>query len=313
MTSAILRNQIDRVIQDMGNQVYEEWISSDLEEIERYQNRIRQTDRRLYHELNQEIQNLTHKLQLFLNVPRTEVQSELRQMNRIFHNIQSAEESLQRQLELGQKQLYKACQDTSENLEEYLPELDVDEVYESFLAQKPFHVRLPVIGETTIDPIQIDKQMNLPQLIAERLKQFDLTQYAQRTTEILDECRVSAKEVETRMDKLTNMRSQTQSQLGPLVFDAVKHIEALGMRSQPEIVKFVQNIESVLELPITIEIDAPDISKDILFAELLTLCDQTGGRERLLQIGQNLGYPIEELINLPQNEICRRLVQHFTY
>jgi uncharacterized protein YaaN involved in tellurite resistance len=313
MASAILQNWIDQLIEDRADHVYEKWIEEDLEEIEQYQKQIRSRERRLVKEINQTTEKLETQMKIFEESTREEVPNRLREINRLFSNLESAQQNLKRELEIGHRQLYQTCNETGENLQEYIPEVSPEEIYQKFLTEPTKKVRLPVIGEMDISPEEVEKRYDLLNLIHRRLDAFDFSRYLKRTETLIGECQHFAAEIVSRLESFDKIQSEYQTELAPFTVKMIKHLEMLQMRKQPEITQFVENIEDVLGLPVSIQIDAPDVSQDILFAELLQACDHPGGKDYLIQLGMQLGYQPEDLNPYPPKVICGKLLQHFEY
>lgn len=317
MTSAILYRQLDKFIEDQAEETYNEWISEDLEEIQRQQMNFKREYDRLSLQLDQMIARLTRKLQTLKTVQRDAVNVEIKEANTLFANLQNSQNKLSNRLRYQRKKMQELCTDNQENLENYLPEPEVIAVYDKLINQNTLEVTLPVIGPIQITPQEMQKRIaggnqSIFDAIEKRIQNFDYSDFEQRTERLVEECAQNVEVIAKREERLANQIMSYPSELAPLGADVIQHLTDLNLRQTPELQRFVKYLKEVLQLQVDIEVSAPETSQDSLFAELLQTCDQDGGKEKLIQLGMQIGYAPNDLLYKSEPELCQMLMQHFT-
>lgn len=314
--ASIIYNQLDQLIYDQAEQTYNDWISADLEEIEDNHHNFKKQFQRQRLDLDQVQNQLRRKLNQISTLSRTEVNSELNQTNRLFNELQTAQNKLSNTLQYQRRNMTQLCDETQENLAEYLPEVDSIEVYEDFINQPTIEVTLPVIGSVQMTPQEMQSRIesrgqDLLEVIEERIDNFDYTDFIQRTQRLIEECQEHIQHIAQRQKNLTEAQEEYMAQIGPLAADAIAHLSDLNMRQSSELTQFAQNLQEVLGLQVDIEVSAPETNQDAILAELLQTCDQPNSQDKLIQLGMQLDYDFRDLQNKSSAELCQMLTQYF--
>lgn len=299
MATAVLRNYIHDLIQQRANQQLRHFLGPDITDLttigRRYQGQIK-------HALNEGEQIVNElKSQLYLlasSQQREDAVSRIKIINELFSKLRRAEQSFQVAQKNYQRELEGQCRELHELLDEYLPDLDPLIIYQEIIDSPGIPINLPVIGPTLIRPDELDRRLNLLPFITQELAAIDLSSVQAELTSLCEPVSRSPFYDYAPM-------------LLPLAADAVDQISRLGLLRTPEIDRLADYLRQLLGLDFSIEVSAPDVGEDLLYAELLQLCDRPDNKVRLMELGLQLGYPYEMLQRMAPPELCRTLLRHF--
>jgi len=310
-SEALIRNHIDGIIAKLAEDVYRNWVSVDLQEIENNSS-INSGFRSDRNELKDEAATLEDNLNRFAASTAYDYSKLLRSAVQSLNRYQEFWERAQRRYSRSINTTQQLCRELEENLDGYIPDVETAEVLDQ-IQREPLTATLPVIGPIVIDLADMKKRVarlgftGIESYIESRLDAKDYSSFARRTEELVSDCRETIPEIEALRQDLNNVHLSDLRRLQPLASSAVNHLSSLSVRSSPLIREFSQALTEVLGLAHTIEIDEPDISRDQLFAQLLSACDYNN-RSQVVELAEILGLDAQQVESMDTTQLCRLLI-----
>ena len=317
-------------IQSVINTISQRIIKRNLNEYQRYMKelidesednfiKIAKNWERQIKEIDKRIVNL-----LASNSNKSQLTSEINVLTKEINGLKVTRNKLEREAKKASDELSEMCTEIAESdTQNYLP--SSAQVNKQLQAAGPIKVNLPVVGQiqTTIAEFdQLSLQRGLPnskQLITQELENFDLTPFKNQIHELNTSC-LKKTQLLLNQELRIQQVEQQYSIIQEKIISLVDRITQAGFRTAtPEISQLLAALKSQFGVDIDIEkAEKEDISanvdEDLALAELVSLCDDPNPSvvKRVLQIGQSLGFDINQLNRFPPNEICRRILAEFS-
>lgn len=298
MAIPILKNQIQQIISQRAEDDFVEWIKQDIQEIEILKRKFINGQKYTLKELNRLLREIQTDFYLILQAQtRPEALAQISKLNSNLTELQKVENSFLSLSKSTQRALRSNCQELTEYIEGYEPDLDEAQIYREIINSPGFRVTLPGLGPTLISPKEMEKRFNLRGFIRDQISNITIHE----KEEMINTCQ------ELNQEPFPDFRTDLQL----LATDLINHLGQLGLRQTPEINRLITNLREVLKLEFEIEVSQPETSQDVLLAEIITLCDQPQLSPRLIQLGTELGYPREQLTKMAYPDLCQFLRRHF--
>ena len=316
-------------IQSVINTISQRIIKRNLNEYQRYMKelidesednfiKIAKNWERQIKEIDKRIVNL-----LASNSNKSQLTSEINVLTKEINGLKVTRNKLEREAKKASDELSEMCSEIAESdAQNYLP--SPGRIVKQLQTAGPIKVNLPVVGQiqTTIAEVdQLSLQRGLPnskQLITDVLENFDLTPFKNQINELNKSC-LEKTQLLLNQELRIQQVEQQYSIIQEKIISLIDKITEAGFRTEVPISELLTAIKSQFGVDIDIEkAEKEDISanvdEDLALAELVSLCDDPNPSvvKRVLQIGQNLGFDINQLNRFPPNEICRRILAEFS-
>jgi hypothetical protein len=311
-SEALIRNHIDGILSELSEQQYRDWIADDLDEIENNRKTVNSGFRSDVTGLSNEAAALEEALIRFEATNVYDYSNSLYKIVRLMKRYQEIWIRFQRRVTRTLETTNQLCREFEENIGDYLPEVEFGDVIDK-MGTEPLTANLPIIGPVEIGFDEMEKRVsrlgfsNLESYVESRIAAKDYSGFPLRTQELTGDCYETIKEIEAYRDKIENRHLADLTRLQPLGANAVNHLSSLQVKPSPLINQFTQLLTEVLGLALSVEIEAPDVSRDKLFASLLQACD-SGNRNTIVEIAEILGLDADTVETMSTTQLCKLLI-----
>lgn len=312
-SEALIRNHIDGIVASLSEEMYREWIGNDLQDIENNRNSVNGGFRSDLIGLTNESSTLAEALRRFSNTTIYDYSKSLNEIVLKMGRYQEVWERFQRRVTRTLDTTSQLCREFEENIGDYLPEIEVSEVIAQ-MEKEPLSATLPVIGLVEIGFNEMEQRISrlgfddLDSYIESRINTTDYSGFPLRTKELTQDCFETRTEIEAFKEKIEAKHLSDLNMLQPLAAEALNHLSMLSVKSSPLISRFSKALTEVLGLAHSIEVEQPDISRDIIFAKLLSACD-SGNREKINEIAEILGLEMVVAESMDSASLCKILIE----
>ncbi len=178
---------------------------------------------------------------------------------------------------------------------------------------------LPVIGEIKVTRKDIDRVLardntTLENKTDELINSIDMELFNIRSKEIIEQAYIYIEDMKKSNEKIENTQKEMIDSISPLIGDLINSISLLDLKQTKDITDLVTNLKESLNLDVDIEISAPDISQDDIFAKVISDCqDSSRNIQDLRNLALNLGYSSDSVSIMNGANICTMLMKHFEY
>lgn len=322
MERQALEHQIELIIQNQ--------IKIELKEtIQEFRRNIRVVQRELNTKLSQitqrwerQIVDLEKNMKLLTtttNVDKLRLIYQLNELTQNINNLSVGRANVHRQAKLISEELSEICMEISEfETSSLLP--SEEDIHDQLLKLGPISFILPVIGQVTIrieDYDQRSRQRKLPtsmELIEQVLTNFDISPYQQQIENISKDCYNSVNLMLNQEERIKQVEAKYQT-IASSAVDFIEYLSNIGFRQSSDISSFLTALKNQIGLDVDVEtsydVGEAETSKDVLFAEIISLCDNPQNKSRLIEIGLQIGVNENDLKRMTSQEICNRLLKEF--
>jgi hypothetical protein len=312
-SEALIRNHIDAIISDLSERRYRDWIADDIREIEEQRIVVMSGFRSDLTALTNESATLANNFSLFLKTSVYDYAKSLQNVVEVMKRYQAGWLRSQNRVKRTLVTTSNLCRDFEDNIGEYIPEVEVSEVVDQ-MEMEPLTADLPVIGPISIGFDEMAKRVarlgfgDLESYIESRINAMDYSGFPLRTRELTSYCYETHNDIEEMQSKIMTKHSTDLSALqGPAAM-SIQHLSDLNVKSSPLVRQFSQLLTEVLGVAHSIEVEAPDISRDALFAKLISACDQ-GRRGSIEEIASILGVDPMLAQSMETSQLCSLLIE----
>jgi hypothetical protein len=250
--------------------------------------------------------NSTQNKSTVLELIRTEINLNLK---RFQTDLKSIETLRRKTLE----NLADECSEIEAQLENFDSTIPVEGVYSSLINQPSITVRT-VIGPISVNILKVEERYNasgstLYEMIGDMIENQNLEQkYSSRSDALNQRCKQSAQVINTQAQTLVGTSVQRLNEsLSKSVGGLLELLNGLRIMNNVTLQEMTRLFLEILGIDISIELGEADVSRDDILAEMLFLCDQPQGRDRLVEIAIELGFDPQRFDGMSSREICQIL------
>ena len=265
MTQAILKHHVSTAVYRVVQREAERYLSHDLAELYHVDNTIDRTQRIPLRDWIVLSEDLTNALAQVVEDPQ-DIAVRMRLVNRILVDMEQLKRRYKSDRRILQAKRDDILINITEGLEDFVTGLRSSEVKTLLVAEPNVVYSQPLIGNTTMPMVEVLERTG------RYYKEGPLRDIRANPTSLID----------WRREVLVYPELPPYEEHG-VIFDVVKYISDLYLRTTKTLERFVTLLESALSIVVQLEIAIPDTEQDALIAEAVDICSDNHKRHTPVQ------------------------------
>ena len=168
----------------------------------------------------------------------------------------------------------------------------------------PVDINLPVQGIVTLTIEDFENRLKRSKISLESFVESELESLDQE--QILHRVRNSFNE---RMKCLSDKATNSFAEIIPGIIERMNKMSFSA--NNPAVNRFINGLDETFQIFVDIQVDMPSQEMDELYAELISLTDTPVHRDRLMEIGEKLGFDRDEMEDMDIEDLSETLLDYF--
>jgi hypothetical protein len=244
---SLLEEILNELIETKVEYDYQAFAAEMFEDVNEYKRELNSSYRYVKIKLEKIKNELDSILMKFLNASEEDVGFYIVKVAELLDELNKEYTYIYEKLRRGKRSLVELCRESGEELQEFIPDLDIDEILEMFW--RVIDRNIVDLDPTMIQNLTINE---ISEILEARIENFDLDQYENLSFYYLQECKRTANILNYYMINQVDADMDTYlDELSPLLYKAYQRYQTLTFPEEilesPQHQRFREYMEDLFE------------------------------------------------------------------